>query len=669
MVAASLLLLVGLGPWAASAQGGGPQKQEAPKWMTDDGKDLYSDIMAADHPFDDATCEIREKLLATLRGIGDKEAGHYRYLVLKEIGMCEFNKGDFDKAKKRIDSGISELNLPSDDMMLTNPELAPTGLLREAAKFMKNHDLTQAATALRRAREISERGLKKILKMIHKQMSGQQGSSRGNIPPVETLLEELSGYGRTGTVLPMLMPQAPILKQELPFAEQIDKAVESLDKKILGFAPQLKAIRTTLDSKSKGGTLMYVRGLVSDAIAPSDRFMAAMELIEGGAVKAFKEEAASAEKSATLLKRTKQGSGCGKGFTKTCEALAKIADLKSNSFGESRVVIVKAGKKQSLEACSTNANLGIILASEGGVSVTVGAEKKDLLAGLPVVVDFCQEVTLAAEKQAAVLFAQAWHPEFAAVERTTELRSRSKAFDLSEDEVKAAVKIVNDNAKKSWEKSGKQWRNESPFQEQMKTSLGKAASDAATAAEDAAEAKKKEDEANDTDRADNIAKLEAKRAEKKQKQADAEAKRLARKKQLEEERASRDPWLNEPVVLEVEKKLADLKEARRDASAKLEFDLTSELSKDINAAERELKKVTKKARKAFKKSGGKAAPAEEKKAEAEGSSADKIADIKKKLDDVKKEKEAAAENENFKEAKRLKVVQKDLEDKLKKLEL
>merc|ERR1711865_653515 len=192
------------------------------------------------------------------------------------------------------------------------------------------------------------------------------------------------------------------------------------------------------------------------------------------------------------------------------------------------------------------------------------------------------------------------------------------------------------------EKSGKQWRNESPFQEHVKTSLGKAASDAATAAEDAAEAKKKEDEANDTDRADNIAKLEAKRAEKKQKQADAEAKRLARKKQLEEERASRDPWLNEPVVLEVEKKLADLKEARRDASAKLEFDLTSELSKDINAAERELKKVTKKARKAFKKSGGKAAPAEE--------------------------KEAAAENENFKEAKRLKVVQKDLEDKLKKLE-
>lgn len=667
MVAASILLLVGLGPWAASAQG--PQKQEAPKWMTDDGKDLYSDIMAADHPFDDATCEIREKLLATLRGIGDKEAGHYRYLVLKEIGMCEFNKGDFDKAKKRIDSGISELNLPNDDMMLTNPELAPTGLLREAAKFMKNHDLTQAATALRRAREISERGLKKILKMIHKQMSGQEGSSRGNIPPVETLLEELSGYGRTGQVLPMLMPQAPILKQELPFAEQIDKAVESLDKRLAGFAPQLKAIRTTLDSKSKGGTLMYVRGLVSDAIAPGDRFMAAMEMVEGGVVKAFKEEAASAEKSATLLKRTKQGSGCGKGFTKTCEALAKIGDLKSNSFGETRVVIVKAGKKQQLEACSTNANLGIILAAEDGVSLSVGAEKKDLLVGLPVVVDFCQEVTLSATKQAAVLFAQAWHPEFAAVERTTELRSRSKAFDLSEDEVKAAVKIVNDNAKKSWEKSGKQWRNESPFQEHVKTSLGKEANDAKTAAEEAAEAKKKEDEANDTDRAENLKKLEAKRAAKKQAQADAEAKRLARKKQLEAERASRDPWLNEPAVLEVEKKLADLKEARRDASAKLEFDLTSELSKDINAAERELKKVTKKARKAFKKGGGKAAPAEEKKAEAEGSSADKIADIKKKLDDVKKEKEAAADGENFKEAKRLKVVQKDLEDKLKKLEL
>merc|ERR1712159_519363 len=101
--------------------------------------------------------------------------------------------------------------------------------------------------------------------------------------------------------------------------------------------------------------------------------------------------------------------------------------------------------------------------------------------------------------------------------------------------------------------------------------------------------------------------------------------RKARKKQLEEERANRDPWLNDPEVVEAQKKLDDLKEARRDANAKLEFDLTSQLTKDISAAERHLKKVTKKARKAHKK-GGKAeagSKAEEAKEEKASSSSDK----------------------------------------------
>merc|ERR1712187_25909 len=67
------------------------------------------------------------------------------------------------------------------------------------------------------------------------------------------------------------------------------------------------------------------------------------------------------------------------------------------------------------------------------------------------------------------------------------------------------------------------------------------------------------------------------------------------------ERAMRDPWLNHPDVKEVEAKIEDYKEQRRDANAKLEFDLSTSLTKDISAAERELKKVTKKARKEYKK--------------------------------------------------------------------
>jgi len=646
--------------------------------MTDEGKDLFNDMMSSEHPFNEATCETRENLLKKLTGEGNKEASHYRFLVLKELGMCEFNKGNFDKAKKRIDGGVAELNLPNEDLMLTNQDLAPVGLLREAAKFLMKFELTQAATALRRSREISERNLKKILKMVHKQLSQQQGS-KGNIPPLENLIDEISGYGKTGQILPMLMNQAPILKQEMPFAEQIDKACDEIDKRLAGFAPQTKVIRKTLDTSkgSKGGSLMYVRGLVMESTVHSSRMMAAMDMVSEGTVKAFKEEGASADKSLTLLKRTKEGGGCGegKGMTKTCAAVAKIPDLKSNSFGETRVIIVKPGKDQPLEACTTNANVAILLAAKDGVTATVAGESKTLVVGLPLVVDYCQAVVLTAPAQAAVLFAQAWHPEFAAVERTSEIRSHAKAHSLSDDEVKEAVKVVNDHAKKNWEKAAKQWRNESPFIEGMKASLQGDVDKSKKEAEAKAEADKKDFENNDEGRKKDLEALEKKREDKRVAKEEKEKKIAARFKQLEAEKANRDPWLNDPVVVEVENRVANLREQRRDASAKLEFDLTSELTKDISAAERELKKVTKVARKAHKKGGGAPAPKAKEEAKEEapkasgGGSADKAAEIKKKLEDVKTKKAAAAEEENYSEAKKLKAVQKDLEAQLKKLEL
>ena len=54
---------------------------------------------------------------------------------------------------------------------------------------------------------------------------------------------------------------------------------------------------------------------------------------------------------------------------------------------------------------------------------------------------------------------QAWHPEFAAVERTTELRQRAAGFGLAEEEVKAAAKAVNDRAQAAWEKPAKTGRS------------------------------------------------------------------------------------------------------------------------------------------------------------------------------------------------------------------
>jgi len=48
---------------------------------------------------------------------------------------------------------------------------------------------------------------------------------------------------------------------------------------------------------------------------------------------------------------------------------------------------------------------------------------------------------------------------------------------------------------------------------------------------------------------------------------------------------------------------------------------------------------------------------------------EELAALKKKLEAVSKEKAAAAEAENFKEAKRLKTEQQELQDKIAKLEL
>merc|ERR1712078_214019 len=131
----------------------------------------------------------------------------------------------------------------------------------------------------------------------------------------------------------------------------------------------------------------------------------------------------------------------------------------------------------------------------------------------------------------------------------------------------------------------------------------------------------------------------------------------------EEERKRRDPWLNCPEVTAMETQLSELKEARRDANAKLEFDYSTQLTKDISAAERNLKKVTKKAKKAFKKGGGQAtasakaepaasAEAEEKGSEAPSSSDGEAAELKKKIQDVKKKKADAAANDDFKLAKK-----------------
>merc|ERR1719379_381527 len=70
---------------------------------------------------------------------------------------------------------------------------------------------------------------------------------------------------------------------------------------------------------------------------------------------------------------------------------------------------------------------------------------------------------------------------------------------------------------------------------------------------------------------------------------------------MKEERENKDPYLKFKEVAAEEAKLEELKAARREANEKLEFDLSTQLTKDISAQERRVKKVIKKAKKAHGK--------------------------------------------------------------------
>merc|ERR1712113_643993 len=138
----------------------------------------------------------------------------------------------------------------------------------------------------------------------------------------------------------------------------------------------------------------------------------------------------------------------------------------------------------------------------------------------------------------------------------------------------------------------------------------------------------------------------------------------------EEEESKKDPWLADPEVVEAKRTLEELKEERREANAKLEFDVTKQLTKDINTQERKVKSAIKKAKKAFKKSGkvDSGAKTEDSKEKAsddgKGGVAKELAAAEKKLEELKTKKQKAADDENFKLAKQLKKEQADLEKEI-----
>merc|ERR1711920_20873 len=117
--------------------------------------------------------------------------------------------------------------------------------------------------------------------------------------------------------------------------------------------------------------------------------------------------------------------------------------------------------------------------------------------------------------EASILAVQVWHPEFATIERTTEVRDRASSWGLKDDEVKELTKEINAHGKKGWEKVMKQWQS-GPTAQRLKTKLEEAAL-AERAAKDKA-AKEEEEKARDADedRKAAVEELERKRKEKKE---------------------------------------------------------------------------------------------------------------------------------------------------------
>ena len=91
--------------------------------------------------------------------------------------------------------------------------------------------------------------------------------------------------------------------------------------------PMQKKKKLRLDvskGASKTGTMLYVRSIFTAPILSTESLAVAKQMVDTGVAKAV--TSSSLEKSATLLKRTKAGSGCKDSAQQICEKLSKIAD-------------------------------------------------------------------------------------------------------------------------------------------------------------------------------------------------------------------------------------------------------------------------------------------------------------------------------------------------------
>lgn len=648
------------GAWA---QGQG--QQQWPSWLPDQAKDAMNELQAAqisDGMFADEPCRMRLDALKKLSMVGQPEASQLRATILQQIGFCDLRGADANHAAalRRFESALSELNAPNEEMLMQNLDMAPMVLMKQAAKALRDHKVGEAGVALRRSRTIYSRQWDKVLKQVMKQ---------NNIPEAG---------------LPQVMPK--LMKE--PFAVSILGFQSAIDEKLGQIDQHLTRDKANKDKKgrlagSAGGSLAYLSALPMESTTDASRLLWVETIVDQ--VSALAKEASDAElaKHTTLLKRTKKGSGCEK-LPKICEALQGIPDIASNGFGESRLLVLKKGKKQKLELCETNGNVAVMVALNGAVELSVGSEKSlTVEEAAAVAYDFCLESSVtAAADGTLVLFLQAWHPEVAALERTTHIREKAtSSWSLDETTVKSLTKVVNDAAKKTWDTTVKKWREGSKLATDLEEYLNGVQQKQREEKDVAEEEKRKAEETGDEEKQRVREEMEQKRQEQKRKvQEKVEAKRKqveeVRKKELEAE-----PWRLDYRVIEAKAHFETVKEERRDANAKMEFDESARLTKEASKAERKLESVMEKAKKYLKKHG---VPKTEKGGQEDGAhpeagsktedakdSAAKpgLAGLKKALQDLETKKKDAAAKEEYKEASRLKKEIDELKLKIEKLEL
>lgn len=573
----------------------GVQGQGLPSGFSEKAKDLWGELNQAIADSEKAylsadTCETRASLLKALATSTAREAPQIKSMVIQDLGLCDLSKKDYAKAKQRFESAISEMNAPSEEMLMQNTQMAPLVLEKDAMVFLHKNEVSRAGIALRRTKAVLGRERSALYKQI----------SKGNKIPIEQvpmMIDDLKKKSKEE-----MGQNAAQIKSIIGAVNKISASQGLLDSVTLDVTKSVtdpddkeEAEKNSRLAKSLAGPHLPL--IAMKPILPSENLLYADKLV--GAMKTMEKEIEGVEKHVALIKRTKEASGC-KTAPETCKALKEITDITSNGFGETRILVLKAGKKQTLDVCETNANLGIILPIKGDVSVTIGSEKQDVEKGTAVIVDFCLAGSLEAKAGAHVLFAQAWHPQVAALERTTEIRDRAKKWGISEDDIKEVTKAVNTYAKKEWDKQQKHWAK-SPAAEAMNDKYKAVANAKKEEAEKAKEEAEKKAMDEDEERKKGLEQLEQKREKTKKDQEAKEKKRVERDDKRKEEEMKKDPWLRDPVVVAVKAKLEELKEARRDANAKLEFDLTTSLTKEISDQERLVKKMINKARKAHKK--------------------------------------------------------------------